>query len=192
MVLAHLDGNRAALYGLRIPLTPEAALARAGQELIGSVETSLRTAAGGSQPSPRQTTNLAPEQASGVRLLATTVPLRPVPAGCGYRYPNDVYQVCDTRACPVRDRYSCRAEAIRASVSNPPASGGWRETAVKYVLLAVASDAEAERLIQDLTENPDEPLRTPRWGNAVYAALTSTPNPRLAADEIVSTREPVV
>jgi hypothetical protein len=46
---------------------------------------------------------------------------------------------------------------------------------VKYVVLAVASDAEAERLIQDLTENPDEPLRTPRWGNAVYAALPTDP-----------------
>jgi hypothetical protein len=66
MALAYLDGNRAALYGLRIPLTPEEALARAGQELVGSLETSLRTAAGGSQPSPRQTTNLAPEQASAV------------------------------------------------------------------------------------------------------------------------------
>jgi hypothetical protein len=62
MALAHLDGNRAALYGLRIPLTPEEALARAGQELVGSLETSLRAAAGGSQPSTRQTTNLAPEQ----------------------------------------------------------------------------------------------------------------------------------
>jgi len=82
-------------------------------------------------------------------------------------------------------------EPIRASVSNPPASGGWKEATVKYVLLAVASDAEAERLIQDLTENPDEPLRTPRWGNAVYAALTSTQNPRLTADEIISTHEPV-
>jgi hypothetical protein len=72
-------------------------------------------------------------------------------------------------------------------VSNTPASGVRKEATVKYVLLAVASDAEAERLIQDLTENPDEPLRTPRWGNAVYAALTNPPNPRFAADEIVST-----
>ena len=44
---------------------------------------------------------------------------------------------------------------------------------MKYVVLAVASDAEAERLIQDLSENPDESLRSPRWGNAVHAALTS-------------------
>jgi hypothetical protein len=66
MVLAHLDGNRAALYGLRIPLTPEEALACAGQELMVSVETSLRAAASRSQPSSRQTTNLAPEQAEAV------------------------------------------------------------------------------------------------------------------------------
>ena len=50
---------------------------------------------------------------------------------------------------------------------------------MRYVVLAVASDAEAERLVQDLTENPHEPLRTPRWGNAVHATL---PPP--------STREP--
>jgi hypothetical protein len=45
---------------------------------------------------------------------------------------------------------------------------------VRYVMLAVASDQEAQRLIDDLTEHPDEPLRTPRWGNAVHAVLTPT------------------
>jgi hypothetical protein len=39
------------------------------------------------------------------------------------------------------------------------------------VVLAVASYAEADRLVQDLRENPDQPLHTPRWGNAVHAAL---------------------
>jgi hypothetical protein len=34
MALAHLDGNRAALYGLRVPLTPEEALAQAGDQLV--------------------------------------------------------------------------------------------------------------------------------------------------------------
>lgn len=46
---------------------------------------------------------------------------------------------------------------------------------MKYVVLAVASDAEAERLIEDLTLYPGEPLRTPRWGNAVHATLTADP-----------------
>jgi hypothetical protein len=58
---------------------------------------------------------------------------------------------------------------------------------MKYVVLAVDSDAEADRLIQDLTENPDEPLRTPRWGNAVHARLTATAGPRPSADELVPT-----
>jgi hypothetical protein len=49
------------------------------------------------------------------------------------------------------------------------------EEPVKYVVLAVASDAEAERLIEDLTQYPGEPLRTPRWGNAVHATLTADP-----------------
>ncbi|HEY2205329.1 MAG TPA: hypothetical protein VGH99_12735 [Pseudonocardia sp.] len=42
---------------------------------------------------------------------------------------------------------------------------------MKYVVLAVASDVEADRLIEDLTENPGMPLRTPHWGNAVHATV---------------------
>jgi hypothetical protein len=48
---------------------------------------------------------------------------------------------------------------------------------MQYVTVAVASDLEAERLKQDLAENPGEPLRTPRWGNAVYATLAPAPVP---------------
>ncbi len=54
---------------------------------------------------------------------------------------------------------------------------------MKYVVLEVASDAEADRLIEDLTEHPHEPLRTPHWGNAVHATLTSEPlRRRVVAD----------
>jgi len=48
---------------------------------------------------------------------------------------------------------------------------------MQYVTVAVASELEAERLKQDLAENPGAPLLTPRWGNAVHATL---------ADESVS------
>jgi hypothetical protein len=44
---------------------------------------------------------------------------------------------------------------------------------MRYVLLAVASGMEAQRLIEDVTEHPGEPLRTPRWGNTVHATLPS-------------------
>jgi hypothetical protein len=44
---------------------------------------------------------------------------------------------------------------------------------MRYVTLAVASDVEAQRLIEDVTEHPGEPLRTPRWGNTVHATLLS-------------------
>ena len=54
---------------------------------------------------------------------------------------------------------------------------------MKYVVLAVASDAEADRLIEDLTEHPNEPLRTPRWGNAVHATLTTEPVQRRVVSE---------
>jgi hypothetical protein len=52
------------------------------------------------------------------------------------------------------------------------------EESMKYVLLDVASDLEAQRLIEDVTEHPGSPLRTPRWGNAVHATLTAQPAPR--------------
>jgi hypothetical protein len=44
---------------------------------------------------------------------------------------------------------------------------------MQYVTVAVASELEAERLKQDLTENPGSPLLTPRWGNAVHATLAN-------------------
>ena len=53
---------------------------------------------------------------------------------------------------------------------------------MQYVTVAVASDIEAERLKQDLAENPGEPLRTPRWGNAVYATLAPEPVAPAIAD----------
>lgn len=46
---------------------------------------------------------------------------------------------------------------------------------MQYVTVAVASELEAERLKQDLTENPGTPLLTPRWGNAVHATLAGLP-----------------
>jgi hypothetical protein len=46
---------------------------------------------------------------------------------------------------------------------------------MNYVILAVASEAEAERLRQDLAENPGAPLHTPRWANAVHATLVVEP-----------------
>lgn len=48
---------------------------------------------------------------------------------------------------------------------------------MQYVTVAVASDLEAERLKQDLAENPGAPLLTPRWGNAVHATLAGEPVP---------------
>ena len=41
MALAHLEGNRAAVYGLRLPLTPERALAVAGELLVTELATAL-------------------------------------------------------------------------------------------------------------------------------------------------------
>jgi hypothetical protein len=49
---------------------------------------------------------------------------------------------------------------------------------MRYIVLGVASDAEAQRLIDDMTENPGQPLRSPRWSNAVHAELATMPAPR--------------
>jgi hypothetical protein len=43
-VLAHLEGNRAAVYGLRIPLTPEEALHRAAEQLAARLADDLAVA----------------------------------------------------------------------------------------------------------------------------------------------------
>lgn len=48
---------------------------------------------------------------------------------------------------------------------------------MQFVTVAVASELEAERLKQDLAENPGAPLLTPRWGNAVHATLAGEPVP---------------
>lgn len=44
---------------------------------------------------------------------------------------------------------------------------------MKYLVLAVPSDLEADRLIADLSQNPGEPLLTPHWGDAVHATLAA-------------------
>lgn len=58
MALAHLDGNRAALYGLRIPLTPDEALTQAGARLVDGLAEMLDEghdgAPGGSSEQPEQ------------------------------------------------------------------------------------------------------------------------------------------
>lgn len=63
---------------------------------------------------------------------------------------------------------------------------------MKYVVLAVASDVEADRLMQDLAENPGQPLRSPRWGNAVHATLATAPSPRSPTDNGVEAHASVV
>ena len=54
-VLAHLAGNRAAVYGLRLPLSPEEALCRAGEQLVAWLADDLAhhaAAAGKTAPAP--------------------------------------------------------------------------------------------------------------------------------------------
>ena len=43
---------------------------------------------------------------------------------------------------------------------------------MRYVVLEVDSDIEAQRLVEDLTDYPGQPLRTPHWGNAVHATVS--------------------
>lgn len=63
------------------------------------------------------------------------------------------------------------------------------EESMRYVLLAVASDLEARRLIEDVTDHPGEPLRTPRWGNAVHATLIIPPGQHTDTSEGAGARE---
>jgi hypothetical protein len=47
---------------------------------------------------------------------------------------------------------------------------------VKYILLRVNNDAEAQRLIEDATEYPDSPLLTPCQENPVHAEVVQVEN----------------
>jgi hypothetical protein len=62
MALAHLDGNRAALYGLRIPLTPEEALTQAGERLVVALGEMLDNAGPDGESSASGTGSQQPEQ----------------------------------------------------------------------------------------------------------------------------------
>jgi hypothetical protein len=57
MVLAHLTGNRAAVYGLRIPLTPEEALHRAAEQLAEDLANQDPPAPPPSPPAPTTPTS---------------------------------------------------------------------------------------------------------------------------------------
>jgi hypothetical protein len=62
----------------------------------------------------------------------------------------------------------CRIVRVNTEVAEIPVS-----SKVCYVTLAVPSVHEARRLVEDLTENPGQPLHTPRWANAVHATVVS-------------------
>jgi len=66
-VLAHLDGNRAAVYGLRIPLTPQEALHRAAEHLIAQLGDALTDPAPDSGPDAHR---VAEPSASSARIPA--------------------------------------------------------------------------------------------------------------------------
>lgn len=67
MPLAHLDGNRAALYGLRIPVTPEQALQIAAESLSNEVEAQLRAVADGRSMAGLGPVHAAAELVAGER-----------------------------------------------------------------------------------------------------------------------------
>ena len=62
----------------------------------------------------------------------------------------------------------CRFVRVMHQVAEIPVN-----SSICYVTLAVASEHEAQRLVEDLTENPGQPLHTPRWANAVHATFVS-------------------
>lgn len=43
-----------------------------------------------------------------------------------------------------------------------------------YVILSVASDAEATRLVEDIREHPGEDLMSPHWSNRIRAEVVAS------------------
>lgn len=60
MVLAHLSGNRAAVYGLRIPLSPEEALHRAAEHLVARLAEDLAEHTTAPETAPHRSPAVAP------------------------------------------------------------------------------------------------------------------------------------
>jgi hypothetical protein len=96
MVLAHLDGNRAAVYGLRIPLTPAEALNRALEQLVMRLAADLAD-----QAAATNTDSSAPDR----------LPVAPAPA------PGDVPDPATTSPTP-----ACPGELVPAAYSTPSAA----------------------------------------------------------------------
>jgi hypothetical protein len=76
MVLAHLVGNRAAVYGLRIPLTPEEALHRALEQLVMRLAADLAD-----QTAVTDANSPAPDRLSSVHARAPRAEPAPAPTG---------------------------------------------------------------------------------------------------------------
>jgi hypothetical protein len=59
---------------------------------------------------------------------------------------------------------------------------------MNYLLLAIPSAIETQRLIEDFTEHPDEALHTPHWGNAVHVSLITavTDPPAVLSESVLS------
>ena len=76
MVLAHVVGNRAAVYGLRIPLTPEEALNRAVEQLVTRLADDLADQAAATDAPCRPLTTPLPPRRQSPALSMTQPPPR--------------------------------------------------------------------------------------------------------------------
>lgn len=126
LVLAHLSGNRAAVYGLRIPLSPEEALHRAAEQLVARLADDLADQATESAPD-------ASARSADIDRPDPSEQHQPVPAG-------DTNGIPSWSVLPEKDSWVCGFSRARKPVDNSPQDPPHPEKNPKTALRASLED----------------------------------------------------
>lgn len=142
-VLAHLSGNRAAVYGLRIPLSPQEALHRAAEQLVARLVDDLADQAAEQDPDCHPAAAPSAPPQSRQPELASSSPARPADAGRPDRSEQPQWEMAgDTNGSPswpvspVSNSWGCGFSRARKSVDNSAGSALNPETNQRTALRA--------------------------------------------------------
>jgi len=144
-VLAHLDGNRAAVYGLRIPLTPEEALHRAAEQLVNRL---ADLANQDTRPVSELTRDALAQR--GVAPISAAVGLNPNPAASPTNA--DVSVVARPAGPGHRDRRDQGWYQVAGQITGSPSWSGFSETNS-----GVGGFSRARKPVDNSVHNPSDP-----------------------------------
>jgi hypothetical protein len=162
-VLAHLDGNRAAVYGLRIPLTPEEALRRAAEQLVDR----LADFADQDARPVSELTRDAPAQ-RGVAPLSAPVELNSNPVASPTNA--DASVVARPAGPGHHDRLDQGKYQVAEEINGSPSWSGFSETNS-----GVGGFSRARKPVDNSVHNPSDPGQPPL--TALRAGLDNRSGP---------------